>query len=93
MYLGFALDLPDIDLRNIFLSDTSFDLLHTDLPSKHFVLSARRLQDIFSVTIFRLHITSSRRLGRCPQDVFARHLQDVFARRLQAVFDNKKLLR
>ena len=46
MHLEFGLDLPDIDLRNIDLSDTSFDLLHADLPSKHFV----GLQDVFKTS-------------------------------------------
>ena len=62
MHLGFALDSSDIDLRDIDLLDTDSDLLDTDISSKHFVGLQRRLQDIlktclqdvFSITIFRL---------------------------------------
>ena len=36
--------------------------------------SSRRLQDVFSITIFCL----PRRLARCLQDVFKRYLQDFF---------------
>ena len=42
MYFGFVLELSDIDLLNI------------DLLGAHLDLSSRRLQDVFSVTIFRL---------------------------------------
>ena len=41
---------------DIDLSDADLDLSHKDIPSKHSVC----LQDVFSVTIFRL----PRRLGR-----------------------------
>ena len=81
-----------------------------NLPTKHFLFSktpSRRLEDVFSVTLFvfqDLLKTSWRRL----QDVFAirlpkmssRRLQDVFAkrlaimssRRLQDVLEDKKML-
>ena len=54
MFSGLALNLTDIKFW-----DT--DLLDTDIPSKNFAC----LQDVFSVTIFRL----PRRLARCLQDV------------------------
>ena len=68
MHFGFALELSDIDLWNIDLLDTHLDLLDTDILSKYFAflynvfkmswrlqdMSSRRLQDVFSVTIFRL---------------------------------------
>ena len=78
-HVGFALDLPDIDLSNIDLLDTHFDLLDTDIISKNFVylrdVLKTCLQDVLSVTISRLprrlarglenvFKTSSRRLGR-----------------------------
>ena len=77
MHFGFALELSDIDLL-----DTHLDLLDPDIASRYFVsvhsvfkrlqdMSSRRLQDFFSVTIFRLarrlqdvFKTFSRRLGR-----------------------------
>ena len=62
MHFGFALEMSDIDLRNIESLDTNLDLLDTDIPSKNFV----SLHSVFK--------TSSRRL----QDVFKRCLQDVF---------------
>ena len=37
MHLGFALELSDIHLWNIDLSDTQLDLLETDIPVKYFV--------------------------------------------------------
>ena len=37
MYLEFALDLRDKDLRDIDLLDTDLDLLDTDIRSKHFI--------------------------------------------------------
>ena len=37
MHFGFALELSDIDLLNIDLSDTHLDLLGTDIPSKYFL--------------------------------------------------------
>ena len=36
MHFGFALELSDIDLRNIDLLDTHLDLLDTGIPSKYF---------------------------------------------------------
>ena len=39
MHFGFALDLSDIDLRNIDLLDTHLDLSDTGIPSKHFFVS------------------------------------------------------
>ena len=36
-------------------------------------MSSRRLQDVFSVTVFRL----PRHLARCLQDVFKTYLQDA----------------
>ena len=42
MHFGFALDSPEIDLGNLDLLDTHLDLLHTSIPSKHFV----RLQNV-----------------------------------------------
>ena len=71
-----------------------------NLPTKHFLFSktpSRRLEDVFSVTLFvfqDLLKTSSRRL----QDVFAirlpkmssRRLQDVFAKRL-AIMSSRRL--
>ena len=53
-------------------------------PSKHFLFSktsSRRLQDVFSVTLF-VFKTSWRRL----QDIFKTYLQYVFLKRLQDVF-------
>ena len=71
------------------ISKTFKYFTYITVPSKHFLFSktsSRRLEDVFSITIFRL----PRRL----QDVFAirlpkassRRLQDVFARRLQDLF-------
>ena len=37
MYLQFALDSRDKDLRDIDLLDTDLDLLVTDICSKHFI--------------------------------------------------------
>ena len=86
-------------LRNKNLLDTHLDLLDTDFTSKIFVCrrdvlkmssryvfktSSRRLQDVFSVPIFRL--------PRCLQDALqevlkksSSSLQDVFIRCLQDV--------
>ena len=50
MHFGFALNSSDINLLNIDLLDTHLDLLDTDISNKQFVC----LQDVFSVTIFRL---------------------------------------
>ena len=69
MHFGFALELSNVDLLNIDLLDTHLDLLDTDIPSKYFVclhnvfkmtsrqlqdMPSRRLEDVFSVTIFCL---------------------------------------
>ena len=65
-------------------------------PSKHFLLSktpSRRLQDVFSVTLFvfqDLLKTSSRRLQDVFQDVFARRLAIMPSRRLQDALKTKK---
>ena len=59
-------------LRRIVVKNNFFSL-----RSKHFLFSKtswRRLENVFSVTIFDLSKTSSRRL----QNVFARRLKDVF---------------
>ena len=47
MHFEFALELADIDLWNIDLLDTHFDLLDTDIPRKHFVC----LQDVFNTCL------------------------------------------
>ena len=81
-----------IYMWDIDFSDTDLDLLDTDTPSKHFVLKTC-LEDVFSVTIFRL----PRRLQdvledvkllrwRRVEDVFKTCLQDVFKTCLQDVF-------
>ena len=82
MHFGFALELSDIDLWNTDLLDTHLGLLNPEISiqispvSILFVsikslrclqdMSSRRLQDVFSVTIFRLPIC----LARGLQDVF-----------------------
>ena len=52
MHFGFALELPDIDLRNIDLLDKHLDLLDTDIPIKYFVclhnVFKTCLQDLFN---------------------------------------------
>ena len=74
MHFGFALDLSDIDLLNVDLLDqryTHLDLFVSKTSWRRLQdMSSRRLEDVFSVTIFRL----PRRL----QDVFKTYLQDVF---------------
>ena len=70
MHFGFALGSSDIDLWNIDLFDTHLGLLDTDISSKHFFLSPRRLEDVFSIVNFRL--------PRLLQDLFKTYLQDVF---------------
>ena len=90
MHFGFALDLWNIDLWDIDLLDNDFDLLvgHVRyrysqekfyLSPRHVFksledMSSKRLQDAFSVRIFRL----PRRLARCLHDIFKTYLQDVF---------------
>ena len=67
MHFVFALDLSDIDLWNIDFLDTHLYLLDTYIPSKHVSKASLRhvfkkssryifksLEDLFSVTIFRL---------------------------------------
>ena len=49
MHFGFALDSSDIDLGNIDLLDTHLDLVHTDISSKQFCLSSRRLEDVLKI--------------------------------------------
>ena len=46
MHFGFALDSSDKDLLNIDLSDTHWNLLDTDIPSKHFAY----LQDVLKTS-------------------------------------------
>ena len=76
MHFGFALKLSNVDFLNIDLLETHLDLLDRDIPSILFVsiMSSRRLQDVFSVTIFCL----PRRLQNVLQDVFKTFLQDIF---------------
>ena len=64
MHFGFALELLDINLWNIDLSDTHLDLLDTDIPSKYFVY----LHSVFK--------TSSRHASRRLQDMSSRRLQE-----------------
>ena len=82
MHFGFALELSDIDLWNTDLLDTHLGLLNPEISiqispvSILFVsikslrglqdMSSRHLQDVFSVTIFRL----PRRLQDVLQEVF-----------------------
>ena len=90
MHFGFALDSPDIDLWNIDLIDTHLDLLHTDIPSKHFVC----LQDVLKISWRKVFKTSSRHVfntsSRNIQDMSSRRLEDVlrdlFKMSLQDVF-------
>ena len=84
MHFEFALELSDIDLRNIDLLVTHLDLLDTDIPSKYFVsinnvfeTSSRHLQAMSSRRVFK---TSSRHVLRL-EDVFSVTIfvfQDVF---------------
>ena len=95
MHFGFDLDLTDIDLWNIDLLDTHLDLLDADITGKNFACfrdvlktSSRYdfktcLEDVFSVTIFRL--------PRCLQDVLWEVLK-TSSRRLQDVLEDVKLL-
>ena len=71
MHFGLAIDLSDIDLWNIDLLDTHFDLLDTDITSKNFVW----VPDVFKTSSIRLQDMSSRRL----QDMSSRRLQDIFS--------------
>ena len=67
MHFGFALKLSNVDFLNIDLLETHLDLLDRDIPSILFVsiMSSRRLQDVFSVTIFRVEDV----LEICLEDV------------------------
>ena len=59
-------------------------------PSKHFLFSKTswgHLEDVFSVTIFRLPRRLQDVFKTCLQDLFQRRLLNVFARRLQDVFN------
>ena len=90
MHFGFALELSDMDLWNIDLSDTHLDLSDTDISSKYqevFCLPPLCLQDLFlkhlqDMSLIRLQDMSSGSL----QDAFKTHLQDVFKLSLQDVF-------
>ena len=77
----------------------SLKYVRKDLPSKHFLFSktsSRRLEDVFSVTLFvfqdvfktYLQYVFLKRL----QDVFARRLAIMSSRRLQDVLEDKKML-
>ena len=56
MYFGFALELSNIDLLNIDLSDTNLDLLDTDILSKYFAC----LHNVFKTSSRHVFKTSSR---------------------------------
>ena len=85
MHFGFALD--SLDLWNIDLLDTHLDLWDTGIPVNFFFclqdglktswrclqdMSSRRVEDVFSVIIFRL----PRRLQDILRDVFKYVLED-----------------
>ena len=86
MHFGFALDSSDIDLWNIDLLNTHLDLLHTGIPSKHFVC----LQDVWKTSprhVFKrssryVFKTSSRHVFKTSFEMPSRRRRDVFARRL-----------
>ena len=92
MHFGFALELSDIDLRNIDLLDTHLDLLDTDIPSKNFCLhsvfkaSSRHVFKMSSGHVFK---TSSRHnFNTSSRYVFktsSRHVFNTSSRRLQDV--------
>ena len=50
MHFGFALDSSDIDLLNMDLLDTHLDLLDTDIPNKHFILSPKCLENVLKTS-------------------------------------------
>ena len=50
MHFGFALELWDIDLRNIELLDTNLHLLDTDIPRKYF--ACLHNEDVSDVTFY-----------------------------------------
>ena len=74
MHFGFALELSDIDLRNIILLDPHLNWLDTDIPSKYFVYLLNILktfrQDFFKACLQDFFKMSSECLARCFQDVF-----------------------
>ena len=55
MHFGFTLDSSDIDLL-----DAHLDLLHKDIPSKHFVLSGRQLEEVFKTCLHHNNFPSSK---------------------------------
>ena len=97
MYFEFALELSDIDLWIIDLSDTRLDLLETDIPVK--VLFC--LHNVFNISSRHVFKTSSTDVFKtCLQDMSSRRLKDVFSvtifrlpRRLQDMLEDVKLLR
>ena len=75
MHFRFAIELSNVDLLNIDLSDTHLDLLDTDIPSKYFAC----LHNVFKTSSRHVFKTSSRHVFKtCLQDVFKTCLQDVF---------------
>ena len=60
MHFGFALGSSDVDLWNIDLFHTHLGLLDTDISSKHFFLSPRRLEDVFETCLQHVFKTSWR---------------------------------
>ena len=84
MHFGFVLELSDIDLWNIDLSDTHLDLLspdkYTDIPSKYFVC----LHNIFKTSSRHVFKTSSRHVFKTSsRHVFktsSRHVFKTFSR-------------
>ena len=100
MYFEFALELSDIDLRIIDLSDTRLDLLETDIPVKFCFVSimySRYLQGTSSR--HPLEMSSRHVFKTCLQDMSSRRLKDVFSvtifrlpRRLQDMLEDVKLL-
>ena len=75
IHFRFALDSSDIDLWNIYLlDDTHLDLLHTDIPSKHFLC----LQDVLKTSSRHVTSTSSRHVFK----TFSRYLFKKSSRRL-----------
>ena len=82
-HFGFALDLSDIDLKNIDLLDTRLDLLDTDVASKNFVC----LRDVLKTYSRYVFKTSSRHVFKPSSGhVFqtsSRHVFKTSWRRLQ----------
>ena len=75
MHFGFALEMSDIDLRNIDSLDTNLDLLDTDIPSKNFVF----LHSVFKTSSRHVFKTSSRHVFKTS----SRHVLKTSSRRLQ----------